>query len=134
MNVDEAKKVLRENGYTVDNLWTVHDVKGKFNCTDEQAQDVLDKALGNKATMSQVWFSIDEFGEMANLQKVIKDLNDDIINIGDDVEVGEPISGDAHNNSFVGVVVKLKSESQSILVEDQEGNTYDIDADRVEIQ
>src|SRR4051794_22686277 len=34
ISVESAKQVLKDNGYFVDNLWTVHDVKEKFNCTD----------------------------------------------------------------------------------------------------
>jgi len=134
MNVQQAKDLLKENGYFVDNLWTVNDVKDKFNCTDDQAQYVLEQSLTNEATMSQIWFSIDEFGEMENLQKVIKDMNSDIINLGDSVEVGEPSDGDAHRFSFVGVVVKLNSETQSVSVEDQDNDCFTIDGDRLTIQ
>ena len=35
MTIDEAKKVLRDNGYFVDNLWNVTDVQGMFECTDD---------------------------------------------------------------------------------------------------
>ena len=60
MTVEEAKAVLRENGFFVDNLWHVDDIKLRYNCEDnEQAQDVLYGALTNDATMEQVWFAID---------------------------------------------------------------------------
>ena len=68
MNVEEAKAVLKANGYFVDNLWSVDDVKSKFNCTDEEAQDVLFESLTNEATMEQIWFSIGEFGEILGLE------------------------------------------------------------------
>jgi hypothetical protein len=51
MNVEQARKLLKENGYFVDNLWTVDDVQGKFKSTEEQAQEVLEKSLTNEATM-----------------------------------------------------------------------------------
>mgnify|MGYP003478425128 CR=1 FL=1 len=70
MTVESAKQFLKDNGYFVDNLWTVHDVKEKFNCTDEQAQSVLNDALTNEATMSQIQFSIDEFAGLENLPKI----------------------------------------------------------------
>jgi hypothetical protein len=58
--VEKAKEVLRENGFFVDNLWHVDDVKLRYNCDDdEQAQDILDGALTNDATMEQIWFAID---------------------------------------------------------------------------
>jgi hypothetical protein len=65
--VEFAKLTLKQNGYFVDNLWTVHDVKGKYDCTTEQAQDILYNSLTNEATMSQIQFSIDEFAQLENL-------------------------------------------------------------------
>ena len=70
MNVEQAKEVLKANGYFVDNLWNVVDVRSKFNCTDEQAQYILDKSLTNEATMEQIWFSIGEFGRIEKLEEV----------------------------------------------------------------
>jgi len=68
MDIKQAKEVLKANGYFVDNLWHVDDVKSKFNCTDEEAQDVLFESLTNEATMEQIWFSIREFGEIEGLE------------------------------------------------------------------
>ena len=58
IDIDNAKKVLRENGYFVDNLWHVSDVKENYECTDELAQEVLSASLQNEATMEQIWFAI----------------------------------------------------------------------------
>jgi hypothetical protein len=67
--VIEAKKVLKENGYFVDNLWHVDDVKSKFKCDDDDVeQEILNQALTNEATMEQIWFSIGEFGGMEGLE------------------------------------------------------------------
>jgi hypothetical protein len=66
----EAKEYLKARGYFVDNLWCVDDVRGKFECSDEQAQSILEESLTNCATMGQIWDSIDTFGEMANLTRV----------------------------------------------------------------
>ena len=41
MTIAEAKQVLRNEGYFVDNLWHVSDVQNNFECTDDQAQDIL---------------------------------------------------------------------------------------------
>jgi len=51
MDINQAKEVLKANGYFVDNLWHVNDVKSKFNCTDDDAQYILGQALTNEATM-----------------------------------------------------------------------------------
>lgn len=58
--IANAKLVLKQAGYFVDNLWHVDDIKLRYNCDDnDQAQDILDSALTNDATMEQVWFAID---------------------------------------------------------------------------
>lgn len=60
MLISQAKFTLKQAGYFVDNLWHVNDVKLRYNCEDnEQAQDILNNALTNDATMDQIWFSID---------------------------------------------------------------------------
>ena len=69
-NSDSAKQTLKDCNYYTDNLWSVSDVQGKFKCTVEQAQKVLDKSLTNEATMEQIWLSIDTFGEMFGLEKI----------------------------------------------------------------
>jgi hypothetical protein len=56
--IEQAKQTLKDAGYFVDNLWHIDDVKSKFNCTDEKAQEILNFALTNEATMEQIWFSI----------------------------------------------------------------------------
>lgn len=60
MNIEQAKEVLKAQGYFIDNLWHVDDVKLRYNCDDnEQAQDILYKALTNEYTLEQIWFAID---------------------------------------------------------------------------
>jgi hypothetical protein len=60
MTTTEAKQVLRDNGYFVDNLWHIHDV---YNVADgniqkDQAMQVLSMALTNEVTTEQIWHSI----------------------------------------------------------------------------
>jgi len=69
MTIEQAKQVLRDNGYFVDNLWNVSDVQVVFECTDEEAQEVLLASMTNEQTMEQIWYSIDEFGSMDNLKR-----------------------------------------------------------------
>ena len=68
--IEEAKALLKKNGFFTDNLWCVDDVKSKFKCTDEEAQYILEQSLTNDATMEQIWLSIGIFGEMENLEEV----------------------------------------------------------------
>jgi hypothetical protein len=68
IEIEQAKKLLKDNGYYVDNLWQTKDVKMNYDCTEEQAQDILEKALNNDGTMAQQWFSIKYYAEMINLK------------------------------------------------------------------
>ena len=68
MKVEQAKEVLRKNGYFVDNLWNVEDVMQKYICDTEAAQYILDKSLTNEATMEQIWLSIHIFSDDEKLQ------------------------------------------------------------------
>ena len=70
---EELKVELSRRGYFTDNLWCVDDVKHKFIVTDEEAQDVLNKSLTNEATMEQIWYSIETFGEMGGYKEVEDD-------------------------------------------------------------
>jgi hypothetical protein len=58
--IEQAKAILKQHGYFVDNLWSVSDVTDRYECTEEQAYDVLDEALTNEWVMEQIWFSIDD--------------------------------------------------------------------------
>lgn len=64
-----AKLILKENGYFVDNLWSIDDVKSKYVCDDETAQDVLYRALTNEATYEQIWLAIEYTAEDKQLNK-----------------------------------------------------------------
>ena len=55
MTIQEAKDLLRENGYFTDNLWHVDDVKLRFKCeNDEHAQEILNNALTNGSVMEHI--------------------------------------------------------------------------------
>lgn len=69
--VQEAKDTLKDKGYYIDNLWSVSDVQSKFNCNEDEAQTVLDKALQTPNTMEQVWIDIEYFGNEQGLAPLI---------------------------------------------------------------
>jgi hypothetical protein len=69
ITVEQAKKVLEDNGYYVGNLWCVEDVQSKFDCTEDEAQGVLDGALNSDGTMEQIWFDIDYYAENEGLTR-----------------------------------------------------------------
>jgi len=68
--IQDAKQLLKDNGYYVGNLWCVDDIKSKFKCNNDMAQYILDKSLTNEATYEQIWFSIDTFGDMEGLTRI----------------------------------------------------------------
>jgi hypothetical protein len=60
----KSKGILKENGYFVDNLWHIDDVRLKYkDVSKDDAQRILDRALTNEATMEQIWFAIDSVAE-----------------------------------------------------------------------
>ena len=65
-----AREFLSSKGFFTDNLWSVADVQGKYECTDEKAQEILLGAFGNDATYQQIWESLDCEAESENLNKV----------------------------------------------------------------
>lgn len=77
IEVQQAKEVLTNQGYFTDNLWSVADVKGKFECDDETAQRVLKNAFNNDATYEQIWMSIDCAGESFDLVKVEEEIEEE---------------------------------------------------------
>lgn len=58
--VEKAKAVLKQHGYFVGNLWSTQDVTDRYECTEEQAQEVLEKALTNEWVVEQIFFAIDD--------------------------------------------------------------------------
>jgi len=67
--IDDAKKLLRSEGYFVDNLWQTEDVTMNYDCTEEEAQEVLEGALTNEATYQQIWEAISYEAESMNLKR-----------------------------------------------------------------
>ena len=57
MAIANAKLVLKQAGYYVDNLWSIHDVKDD-SLTDEQKMKALDMALTIEYTTEQIFYAI----------------------------------------------------------------------------
>jgi hypothetical protein len=60
---------LKDNGYYIDNLWSVHDVQSKYECSEEQAQTVLNDVLSGEWLCGKVNASIDISADAYNLTK-----------------------------------------------------------------
>ena len=59
MTIEQAKQVLREAGYYVDNLWHINDVMDVFECNEQEAQEVLNGALTNDYVMETIHHGIE---------------------------------------------------------------------------
>ncbi len=68
--MEEAIKLLRDNGYFVDNLWQTCDVTMNYDCTEEEAQEVLLKAFNNEDVYEQIWNAISYEAEYMKLKHV----------------------------------------------------------------
>ena len=69
--IEQAKQVLRDNGYYVDNLCHIDDITQTYNCTDEEALEVLDGALNVSYVVENIFENIDLFAKGIGL--TIKD-------------------------------------------------------------
>ena len=59
---------IKEN-YQTENLWCVGDMEN-WDCTREQALEVLHDALTNDATMEQIWYAIDVHAELRGIKRI----------------------------------------------------------------
>jgi hypothetical protein len=73
MSVQEAKDLLRANGYFTDNLWSIQDVQMRYKCDDETAQEILNRALTNEWVMEQIHYAIQSICEEEQLEEVEED-------------------------------------------------------------
>jgi len=68
--IEKAKEILTKHGYYVGNLYQADDVRTYFDCTDDEALEVLDKALDNDGTAETIWIAIRDIGEMMGLKEI----------------------------------------------------------------
>lgn len=68
--IESAIKLLRENGYFVDNLWQTCDVTMNYDCTEEEAHEVLLGAFNNESVYQTIWDAISSEAEYMKLKHV----------------------------------------------------------------
>jgi hypothetical protein len=66
--IEQAKAILKQHGYFVDNLWSIHDVTDRYECNTEEAQKVLRIALMNDYTMEQINLAINDACDMLKIE------------------------------------------------------------------
>ena len=66
--VEKAKAVLKQHGYFVDSLWSTQDITDHYDCTEEQAQEVLEMALNNEWTVEKISYAIGDACESLKIE------------------------------------------------------------------
>jgi hypothetical protein len=56
--VETSRAALKKEGYYTDNLWHVNDVTNLYNCTDEQAMNILNRVMQSEAVIEYIFDSI----------------------------------------------------------------------------
>ena len=69
-DIAEARLFLKSKGYFMENLWTTDDVTQNYDCTQEQAHQVLEMALTNEATIEQIFLAIDDACEHLEIKQL----------------------------------------------------------------
>lgn len=65
----QLRDELTRRGYYTGNLWMVDDVQGRFEATDDEAQDVLDDALTGEWIIEKIFECIDDCAKEYNLKE-----------------------------------------------------------------
>jgi len=69
LTTQQLKEELTRRGYYTGNLWRIDDVQGRFEATDDEAQDVLDDALQGSWIIEQTFECIDTCAEYQGLKQ-----------------------------------------------------------------
>jgi len=66
--INDAKELLKKEGYYVDNLWRVWDVQERYDCEDSDAYEVLDRAVSSEYIQERIFELINDIAEDFNLK------------------------------------------------------------------
>jgi len=59
-SIDNAKKILRDNGFFVDILWSFDDVwNERFDCSEKLAQEILFRVFSKENIADEIAIEID---------------------------------------------------------------------------
>ena len=71
MTIEQAKLFLEEQGYYTECLWSIDDVQQTYECSNEDALKLLDKAFNTEWITEQIFGVIDDIAdEMEFVKKV----------------------------------------------------------------
>ena len=68
-DTQKARETLRNAGYYVDNLWSIHDVQDRFECDSETAQDILHDSLTNEYIVQEIFSQITDYAMTEGLKE-----------------------------------------------------------------
>jgi len=60
MDSNDLRDELASRGFYTNNLWHVDDVKQNYECTDEDAQEILDKTMQSEWVTQEIFAFINE--------------------------------------------------------------------------
>ena len=69
--ISNAKDILESAGYFVENLWHVDDVKLRFECDDDTAQEILEDCVANDWIIEQINVTIHDNCTDRNLKELV---------------------------------------------------------------
>ena len=69
LTTQQLKEELTRRGYYTGNLWRIDDVQGRFEATDDEAQDVLDDVLQGSWIIEQIFECIDDCATFNELKE-----------------------------------------------------------------
>ena len=61
------------------------------------------------------------------------DLKCNLLEKGQQVNVPEPNSSDMHHHAFIGTIIDILEDRGTAIVEDQCGDVFEVEGDRLEI-
>jgi hypothetical protein len=70
IEIENAKQLLRSEGYFVDVLWSTDEVTMNYKCTEEQAHIVLFEAMTDDGTEQHVYEMIHHVARTMNLKSI----------------------------------------------------------------
>ncbi len=68
MTIQEAIELLKSNGYYVGEMWHRSDVREKFHCTDDEADEILDNVLSSDWIYERIHDQIYDEGRLMDLE------------------------------------------------------------------
>ena len=70
---NDLRDELASRGFYTNNLWHVDDVKQNYDCSDEDAQKILDKTMQSEWITQEIFTFIDEVCALPELFTRIKE-------------------------------------------------------------